>query len=340
MTASSTRPVARLRGPAEILAALPTLCGFVPTESILLVSLRGKRRRIGLTARYDLPSAEAPVEEVADVFVGLLSSNQAREALLVVYTEEPGPLPRASLVEAVSVACASAGISVHDALLVRRDQWWSYRCTSPECCPPEGSPLLVEASPALTLLAAESAYDGRAVQGTRAELEASLAAPVLLARASSEQLCQAAETLWAQTVGRAGAQAARTQALGDWAAALRVCADGGDLDNAALAWLAVTAYDLPVRDEVLTWALDEGEALLALLTRIAVATAPPHDAAVCTLLGVTAWSRGDGAVANVALERALRTDPTYRLANLIGAALASACPPKEVRRWLRACARG
>jgi hypothetical protein len=53
----SAPAVARLSGPGEILAVLPSLCGFTPHESLVLLSLRGPRRRLGLTARVDLPDA-------------------------------------------------------------------------------------------------------------------------------------------------------------------------------------------------------------------------------------------------------------------------------------------
>jgi hypothetical protein len=51
-----------------------------------------------------------------------------------------------------------------------------------------------------------------------------------------------------------------------------------------------------------------------------------------TLLGLLAWWRGDGARAGVLLDRALRGDPTYRLAQLLMEALAAGLAPGWVRR--------
>jgi hypothetical protein len=104
-----------------------------------------------------------------------------------------------------------------------------------------------------------------------------------------------------------------------------------DEDAAAL---AVALHDVAVRDEVATWALERSDGLLALLEQVARRTAPPSDAPVCTLLAWVAYARGDGARANVALDRALRTDPEHSLALLLRRALDSGITPGEVRRTL------
>jgi hypothetical protein len=53
--------------------------------------------------------------------------------------------------------------------------------------------------------------------------------------------------------------------------------------------------------------------------------------APATLLAVGAWLRGDGAMAGVALERALAADRGYRLAVLLRQALTSCVPPDQLR---------
>src|SRR5512144_616101 len=49
-------PRLRLRSPGEILALVPYLLGFHPSESLVLVAVRGPRRRIVCTLRWDLPA--------------------------------------------------------------------------------------------------------------------------------------------------------------------------------------------------------------------------------------------------------------------------------------------
>ena len=85
----------------------------------------------------------------------------------------------------------------------------------------------------------------------------------------------------------------------------------------------------------LTVALDQPEQLLALLFDLARRTVAPYDVPVCTMLAIVAWLRGDGGLANVALERAWRGDPTYSLAALVRDGLDQQVPPAEVREWLR-----
>jgi hypothetical protein len=105
--------------------------------------------------------------------------------------------------------------------------------------------------------------------------------------------------------------------------------------DAAVAALTVSLQDLLVRDEVLTWALRDPEPLLRVLHDLAGRTVAPYDVPVCTMLAIVAWLRGDGGLANVALDRAWRGDPTYSLAALVREGLHQQLPPKVVRAWLR-----
>ncbi|WNB84451.1 DUF4192 family protein [Cellulomonas sp. ATA003] len=59
--------------------------------------------------------------------------------------------------------------------------------------------------------------------------------------------------------------------------------------------------------------------------------AGPSRAPALTLLGLLAWWSGDGARAGVLLDRALAVDPSYRLAHLLGDALAAGLAPGWVR---------
>lgn len=319
-------PAVRLTSPGEIAAAVPHLCGFVPTESLVAVSLRGERRRIGLTLRVDLPDgvdAEAS-EEVA----GRLAFDGASAAVLVVYTGSAGPLPRSSLVEALRSALEQRGIAVMEALLVRDGRWLSYTCLREECCPSGGT--VLDGGAAVDALAAASAYEGRAVLRDREELVASLAPPVLLAAREAEQRLDAAMSAWLADVGERGRDRVGLDAVSAISAAL-TCSP----TDAAVAQLVVSLQDVRVRDEVGTMALDDAEALLGLLLRLAASSVAPYDVPVCTLLALVAWVRGDGALANVALDRALAGDPAYGMAGLLRAGLDGQLPPSAVKTWLR-----
>jgi len=57
----------------------------------------------------------------------------------------------------------------------------------------------------------------------------------------------------------------------------------------------------------------------------------PLDAVPAALLAVHAWLRGDGAMANVAVDRALLSDPGYRFAHTLRDGLAACVRPDVLR---------
>ena len=319
MTSVSSRPVARLSSPGDLVATVPSLCGFVPQDSLVLLSLRGARRRLGLTIRLDLPPPAAAVD-VVGALVGRVVQDGGSAAVLVVYADAP----ERQLAELVQASCEAAGVRVVEALHVAGGCWTSYLCAGP-CCPTDGTP--VGEAPAL--VQAEHALDGRAVLGSRDELVRALAPPPWPVDVTEARAQWAACSLGQARC--AGVALARD--------ALAEVAAGGSVSPAAAAGLAVALHDVQVRDEVATWALDQDDVLLALVEQVARQVGAPWDAPVCTVLAWVAYSRGDGARANVALERALRSDPTYALALLLQSGLDGALPPAEVRRLLRDTAR-
>ncbi|MCW2666792.1 MAG: uncharacterized protein JWN57_1754, partial [Frankiales bacterium] len=102
--------------------------------------------------------------------------------------------------------------------------------------------------------------------------------------------------------------------------------------------LAVSLEDVRVRDEVLTLVLDRPDELGLLLAALCRLATAPYDAPVATVLAWAAYANGDGATAEVALDRALRTVPGYGLGLLLQQALDAQAPPALLRRVL-ACTR-
>ena len=100
----------------------------------------------------------------------------------------------------------------------------------------------------------------------------------------------------------------------------------------AVAWLALILEDLPVRDDA--WARmdpDHNEAHLRLWTDVTRLAQPGYAAAPAALLTFTAWQSGSGALANVALDRALDDQPDYSMARLLRQALDTGAPPSMAR---------
>jgi hypothetical protein len=109
--------------------------------------------------------------------------------------------------------------------------------------------------------------------------------------------------------------------------------DGGQItDEDQLAWLAVTLADLRVRDDA--WArMDPGHraAHQRLWTDVVRRATEPYVPAPASLLAFTAWQSGEGALANIAIERALAADPGYSMAHLLGQAVDAGLPPSAAR---------
>jgi hypothetical protein len=325
----SAPAVARLSGPGEILAVLPSLCGFPPQESLVLLSLRGPRRRLGLTARVDLPDRHGE-EALAALCADRMAGDGASGVVVAVLSEHGR---REALVDAVRAALAARGVPVLEALHVCARRWTSYTCTA-ACCPAEGTP--VPAAPAvLGLVQAEQVATGRVVLPSRDDLVRSIAPPALLAAVATEQYLEQAAQAELRWRAEHGVVAARRRTLEHVQSLLDRVAAGTPVGPSDAAVLAVRLADVQARDGVATLILTREEELLSLLVQVARQVVPPDDAAVCTLLAWTAYARGEGALANVALDRALAGRPDYSLALLLRSWLDGGVHPEEVRSLAR-----
>ncbi len=89
---------------------------------------------------------------------------------------------------------------------------------------------------------------------------------------------------------------------------------------------------LAVRDDA--WArMDPGyrAAHLRLWTDVVRRAARAYLPAPASLLAFTAWQSGDGALANIAIDRALAADPGYSLAQLLRDIMDAGVPPSAAR---------
>jgi hypothetical protein len=111
---------------------------------------------------------------------------------------------------------------------------------------------------------------------------------------------------------------------------------GARLTDAEVARLAWGLRDRTVRDRALELALGPDDTAAELVWTELTRRAPaPLDVAPATLLAVSAWLRGNGAMADIALTRALAGDPRYLLAQLLSRALAACMRPAELRGLVR-----
>ncbi|GCE75979.1 DUF4192 domain-containing protein [Cellulomonas biazotea] len=135
----------RVSEPRELLALVPHRLGFHPRESVVAVSLRPPRGRVGVVARVDLDRLADPDAggARARALVTLLGEDGARRALLVVYTRDDPRGPAGTAVRrAVAHVREAAALSLGDvaAWAVTSTGYLSLDC-SDACCPPGGRPL-------------------------------------------------------------------------------------------------------------------------------------------------------------------------------------------------------
>jgi hypothetical protein len=329
----------RLHEPGELVAAVPHLLGFRPAESLVLVAVHGtgRRRRLGVVARADLPPPD-DVVAVVDACAQRVVPTAPEEVTAIVVAEpddptgrDPAPPPRPDVADVVRDVFTADGVGVPSRLWVPRIAAGApWRCYPP--CDCRGEVSATDDSP----VAAASAWLGHVTYGSRDELEASLApgAPDPRLRARIDAEVQAA------VLDRElGGPAAARRDLAAVVAARREVAAGRVLGDAELARLAVALGDPLVRDTVLGWSVDEDETLASSAERLwtlLVRTLPaPEVAEPAVLLACALLVRGGSALVGVALERARRADPTHRLTGLVSALLACGAGPPTVREVIR-----
>jgi hypothetical protein len=333
----SSRDTLTLSSPDAFLASVPHMLGFACDDSVVLVGLgpdgSGRASQVMLTQRFNTPpgtfDAES-VRELARAAAEPMARAGSSEVIIAVFgTQAPAPggeLPSGQLVDELVTALDEEGMGVKDALYTDGISRWSYGCDNPACCPPEGRVIPAEVR---THVAAEFAVAGAAMMPNRDALLAEVA-PAESAIRDRVRTCLETARIAAGSSPQA-LEAWRDTAIADVTETINT--DRLMPPEAAAKALAGLG-DIRVRDTVL-WDLsqtpdglrDAVDGLSAL-----VRSAPDgHVAPAATVLAVAHWLGGDGARANVALDRALADDPDYSLGQMVSAALRSGLPPQSWR---------
>jgi hypothetical protein len=313
---------------------VPCLLGFQPRNSVVLIGTEPPRAQVRLTLRYDLPDpGDAHLAaEIARHAVAVLTAQHIATAVAVGYGTRALVTPVA---DAIGAAARRAEVRVSELLRVEDQRYWSYLCTDARCCPPEGTPFVADAS--LDALIAGKTR----VLASREELAATIApaegqqAEVmhLATRRAEEHAARITARITRSGKG-GGARRLIASAGLDAVRGAIDCYRRGDLLPAgdSVAWLTLVLRDLRVRDDA--WARMDPkhrEAHLRLWTDLTRLARPGYVAASASLLAFVAWQSGNGALANVALDRALRDDPYYSMAQLLRQAIDSGAPPSMAR---------
>jgi Domain of unknown function (DUF4192) len=327
------RQVLKLSGPPDVVAAVPYVVGFQPVESLVVIALKGPRQGILHTLRVDLRDvAEVRRQAWTDqpchphTIAATLKRNGATGALVVILTEQPpeaaDDIAGRSLADELCAELKRVRIPVRDAMLVRDGRWFSYLCSNPECCPPEGTPVQGAAH---DRVAAELAFAGEAPLRDRAQIEERVA-PERGFRAQAVEVA-------VDALLEGGPSDEEGSPIDVLRAAFQQVRAGETLDPQTAALCLIWLPGFAVRDACMQpWDGDDGEVALRLwctLTRLA----PAHlVAAPACLAAFVALCRGSGALANAAIDRALSDNPDYSFAHLLLQIASSGMNPKHVRR--------
>jgi hypothetical protein len=322
-------PVLRIGSPAELLQAVPYLLGFHPAASLVIIGLH--RSRLVVTVRLDLVDL-AESSALADA-VDAVHRGGAGELVGAIYDQcapaDGRPLPWHGVAEALEVEATRAGCRLVDALLVSDGRWWSYTCDQPGCCPAEGTALAEET----TVVAAAATYAGLVALPDRAALAATLEPLPLAERERLEPLVRRHENAAVQAVlDGHGPRHERSVKRALFAAARRADATGtaAELSDDEVARFGVALSGFPIRDP-LWMATDDGRVDGRPLWRELARRLPsPYDAGPLFLFGWCCWRAGNGALAGIAAEQAVFSDPGYSAADLLLAALARGLDPRRL----------
>lgn len=311
-----------LNRPGRLIAALPAVLGFVPEQSLVVVTLDGGE--MGCVMRVDLSDdLRHNIDHLAEV-----AAAAGPDAAVAVVVDANGAGchtcgdDHREVVDALTVALAEHGVELLAAHVVDRiaagGHW--------HCVDGCGSGGPVE-DPTSSPLAAAAVLEGRRLYSARAELTAVIAPDP--ARAAELAVCIE------RAAGERGSDRSDADAAADVEDALKTVAGiraGDEPADRELARLACALVDLRVRDTLYALAVGEdavaAESLWALLSRVLPA---PWRVEALVLLAFSAYARGDGPLAGISLEAALRCGSGHRMAAMLDTALRSAMRPEQIR---------
>jgi hypothetical protein len=321
--------------PAAILGVIPHLLGFTPESSLVVIGVE-QPGAVKVTLRYDLPDPAAAelATDVAEHAVSVLASQRITAAVAVGYGPDHlvGPV-----VSAFAEAAGTGGIELRESLRTDEGRYWSYSCHVESCCPAEGTPLGT-ASQVMTGTLTESSGQVLTSRAALATTVAPLRGPAAESmRAATSRAEQHITTVVAR-LGRSSrpGEARKVIASEGLAAVSEMIAlyrgDGRFSTDCQVAWLTVVLKDLRVRDDA--WSRMDPEhhqAHQRMWTDVVRRAQPGYVAPAASLLAFVAWQAGNGALANVALDRALADDRDYSMAQLLRQVIAAGAPPSLAR---------
>jgi hypothetical protein len=315
-----------LDNPGTLIAALPAMLGFVPEESMVLVTMDPRGLVCAMRADLD-EDARGAARQIADA-----AATSEPDLAVLTFVDEAGASCRMcnddyrDIAEAVRVALDEHDIVLWAAHVVDRvadgRQW--------HCVDGCGHTGTVD-DPASSPLAAAAVLDGRRLYTRRDELVDVVAATDPDRAEGLTALIEAG----AHDGGDRPAEAARRDVEHVMTAAADLAA-GEAIADRDVARIACALTDPRVRDTLYALCVGRTSAQAESLWSMLARTLPaPSRAEALVLLAFAAYTRGDGPLAGVSLEAALQCHPDHRMAAMLDQALQTGMRPERIRELAR-----
>jgi len=304
-----------VNSPRQLLSALPHLIGFHPDSSIVTVAMDDDE--IITIARVD--ATNDPIQ-LPEKVLASLRQVQNPAVVLIAYLNA-----QITLDQLTELVPQSHEFQLLDALWVRNRRWSSLMCDDSSCCPQEGNALAdVTATELEFVLAGSAPFASREDLANRLENITLDADHINNRDAALKTVSADFET---QSQKLESKVSARSEFLGRL---MHLWEQESDWDCDEFALLSVVVFDVQMRDGFLRQMLDQPKLRLPIRTTLMIAVSQANEqyvAPLATVLAGCAWLDGNGALATVALERALSADPSYSLARLLDRAITHSVPP-------------
>lgn len=327
MTTSLPHTQIRLRDLSELVAGIPYIIGFPPTNSLVLFTFhRCPELVLSTTLRVDLPKPEHASLVATEVSTAVARS-EVETAIAVVVGDSGAE--HGKLIDMLRKALAEKEIMLTHAFWVPKvahgEQWQCY--DDPLCAD-------VVPDPQTSALAAAAAVAGETAYPSREAIVAHLAADPEEMLARRKALLTAYRPSPAQPYTEDDA-CADLELLGYALDMATKSYDPPTLTDHQLVRLALAMSETTVKDECMAIALSE-EAMFAerLWTTLVRALPSPERAEPAFLLAMSAYLRGAGVLAALALKIVMESNPLHGTAVLLDYALARGVPPNDLRTLL------
>jgi hypothetical protein len=321
------RSPVRITSPGELVASIPAIFGFQPSESLVGILLTAQSA-LACSLRIDLAEG---LPEAAEVVAHACPSADADHAVIVIYTDAgTGAMPHADAVAAMVEQLARQGIQVLHAFLVDEPHFWAYG--HPDTTGDWLSHRRVIPAESTELQRRRSARAVARVAVSREVLEERYRP--LPEHSPTQRLFERERAVLDGSLDQRCSQAVHDLRQLQQHGWTPECA-AGDGVNAARARLMLLLQDLAVRDHLLAHiaATEDVRAAAEVLSWLALTSPPELLAALAASAATVQYLRGDNPVGTTTL---LELAGDQRLARLLGTWIRLALPPQDLREALLA----